>query len=915
MICRDFAALAAILCLLFISCRPSSEEDSPNRRLPEGDTSSLTVEVETILLPGVGESRQVVAHAFDGAGTEVQGEFEFTSDNPDVVSVDDAGLLTAQKLGSSTITVRQDELRATVLAYVATPKSGVVLISSENVVRGPFSIDGDPDSARYGTVLKEVDLTEGDRVLATDDTPIIGTVESTQGDDELSVVIELAPADAIFDELELHEEIALDDLDTAHVLEDVLQLYDVEKSGEDLVFTLKDDIVRQELGPAQGTVAVEPFGCETMLSSYPISMAAPPTMSVSTSLDFDLSYSQQTGVEKIAVKGQVTTRLDVKPQITAQVDGNLTCEFQLAEIPIPVGGPLAFLFGGAVPLGVGFELSGKLTASTLGFEAFAQTQADFELGVECDPDCAMLDSMESNSMADARFIPPDVGIGSQFRAEIGLFAYGFTALAFGPPLLSSLQFEPFGAKAGIKQSVNLATQWAQTEDAGYASDYKLDALAELATTRQLDQLLSLLNIVVPELKLTFDFPISQSPTGTWDMPTVVAPGESVNGTITLSEEGLTYLGAANVDAVVIREKVGDSLQDVTTLEATPGQTEFTWEYEPTPSDVGVHEFFVFVDTFLSHELLFEIEKESRKSVTVGKALILAHAYGQDQEADVFTIDPETLETTNLTDTLDTSALLPVWSANRSHIYFMSENRAWRMNADGSGVTSVSPDGVDIGGFAVSPEEQWLVYGTSEGAETTVWYVPIDGSAAPVQVPGATIVKTHAWSPDGSAFVAGTGNAYEGDLLRVTPDGSAPQPITSTRLSEPFVWKGPRILGTWYESPENPESFLFSVEADGSGYQVVSDTAWSSSPRWSRDGSKIAFLTGQNGETVVWIMNADGSGKVQLTDDTSEGISPVPSPDGSRVGYHHRTERTIHIVDVETQTAITVPGLTGGVSDW
>ena len=62
------------------------------------------------------------------------------------------------------------------------------------------------------------------------------------------------------------------------------------------------------------------------------------------------------------------------------------------------------------------------------------------------------------------------------------------------------------------------------------------------------------------------------------------------------------------------------------------------------------------------------------------------------------------------------------------------------------------------------------------------------------------------------------------------------------------------------------------------------------PAWSPDKSKIAFTSDRNGRTQIYIMNSDGSGVIQLTnDDWEKGIlrdSPylIWSPDGKWVTF-------------------------------
>lgn len=98
--------------------------------------------------------------------------------------------------------------------------------------------------------------------------------------------------------------------------------------------------------------------------------------------------------------------------------------------------------------------------------------------------------------------------------------------------------------------------------------------------------------------------------------------------------------------------------------------------------------------------------------------------------------------------------------------------------------------------------------------------------------------------------------------------------------------GTKILFTLREGPELDfyDSDVYVMNADGTGRMNLTNTPGrDEEPAWSPDGSRIAFQSRRDGSYDIWVMNADGSGQVNLTDmPTNYGQTPVWSPDGDRI---------------------------------
>src|SRR5204862_132363 len=80
--------------------------------------------------------------------------------------------------------------------------------------------------------------------------------------------------------------------------------------------------------------------------------------------------------------------------------------------------------------------------------------------------------------------------------------------------------------------------------------------------------------------------------------------------------------------------------------------------------------------------------------------------------------------------------------------------------------------------------------------------------------------------------------------------------------------------------------IFVMQADGSGRkQLTHDPGPQFDPSWSPDGKRIAYRDsrfGINNNDEIFVMNADSSGQTNLTHNPANEWSPAWSPDGTRL---------------------------------
>lgn len=116
-------------------------------------------------------------------------------------------------------------------------------------------------------------------------------------------------------------------------------------------------------------------------------------------------------------------------------------------------------------------------------------------------------------------------------------------------------------------------------------------------------------------------------------------------------------------------------------------------------------------------------------------------------------------------------------------------------------------------------------------------------------------------------------------LSFSPDG---RKLAFTRIFRPRSGKG---------SPIGPISICV-MNSDGSGVKRLTQTYTNDThPCFSPDGRKIVFSSGKGigGENDIYIINADGTGRTQLTRTThsnslTDEDEPVFSPDGRKIAF-------------------------------
>ncbi len=626
-------ACALLSIFVVFGCSDGEVGDTTPTELATGVAARIEISPYAIILTRPDQTKVLTARVFDADGAEIKSEVRWESTRPEQVAVDADGVVKATgAAGSSQITAHIGTLASPPLLAVHTKvPDDAVLLTDANIVGEPEETSPDAEAKVGNTYTIQLIGVEkpaiGSLLINTEGKIVAGRVTDVKSaNDGHSVTLALVPAREMFPELAINEVFDLNQAEVA-IPESLLEKYDVQIEGDTYTFTAKPSStaggltqlnVRQQ--PLEQEFKLGPFTCKLVgdgaagAGSQVVALTNDlPTFSFTLNNSLDVLFTKAHGLERFVVGAKPTFSVGGGMKVLVAVEAKVTCEVELLVVKLPVGGPIALVIGGQLPIGVGMELSGKLTAANMGISALTTAKTTVDIGLAC-PEGATCSVVNELGELDLNFAPvvdaPSVG---DLRVEPTLSIYAFVKLSIGNPFLKSLRFNAFVVKAGAALKGSFAPQFTQIEDVTYKSDYKLQAEIKAGADTGFIGLAAFMGLnSVAETVAEINKEIGTSPTGTItaNVGEFVAD-DMVNFTVTLDPSKVGFLpliGPYNVNRILLLrvEPPSQTPKQVASIVAMPGQTEFTIPFVPTGSG-KTDEFYAFVVTQLMPVDFFSLE--------------------------------------------------------------------------------------------------------------------------------------------------------------------------------------------------------------------------------------------------------------------------------------------------------------------
>ncbi|BDS11451.1 TolB family protein [Aureispira anguillae] len=250
---------------------------------------------------------------------------------------------------------------------------------------------------------------------------------------------------------------------------------------------------------------------------------------------------------------------------------------------------------------------------------------------------------------------------------------------------------------------------------------------------------------------------------------------------------------------------------------------------------------------------------------------------------IFKTNADGSNETQLTSSNIAYSSMPSWAPDGSKIFFISNKdesngEIYSMNTDGSNVLRLTNNSRPERFPSLSADGTKILFEAIDNNYYQLFTINADGSNE-TQLTSSNIAysSTPSWAPDGSKiFFISDKDESNGEIYSMNTDGSNVLRLTNNSRPERFPSlsaDGTKIL---FEAIDNNYYQLFTINAGGSNETQLtnSNIAYSSTPSWAPDGSKIFFISNKdesNGE--IYSMNTDGSNVLRLTNNSRVELFP------------------------------------------
>ena len=247
-------------------------------------------------------------------------------------------------------------------------------------------------------------------------------------------------------------------------------------------------------------------------------------------------------------------------------------------------------------------------------------------------------------------------------------------------------------------------------------------------------------------------------------------------------------------------------------------------------------------------------------------------------------------------TLLSSAMVPAQAGGFTQLIVFQTSRdgyeqIYRMTGDGSDQKSLSKDPTRDDYFpSWSPDGKRIIFVSYYDSKAHIVSMAQNGDDKTVLLETDGHIEQPSVSPDGKMLVYAAEEKEDSYIFQIYTagiDGSNPTNLTKSKSNDKNPAWSPDGKQIVFTSSADSKFHLKVMNADGSKVKDIStakNADFDHDPAWSPDGKHVAFTgTTPMFAFQVFVMNADGTKRVQLTEG-EQSMTPTWTTDGKRIAY-------------------------------